>query len=607
MSKKDTTSFLPATRNELKKLKWDRPDIIIVTGDAYVDHPGFGAAIIGRVLEDRGFRVAIISQPRWDSTDDFTKFGQPRLFFAVTAGNTDSMVSNYTPALRPRKHDSYSPGNKPGKRPDRAVIVYSNRIKEAYPDTTIITGGIEASLRRFAHYDYWSDSVRKSILADAPADLLVYGMGELQMLEIAERMNEGIDAGDITDIDGTVWKMRIRDWRNGGDELAGDYIQIPSYDEVSSDREKYCDAFATICREQDPIRGRNLVQKHPKTIIIQNRPMRPLDQQELDHVYELPFTRKEHPSCNEPVSALETVRFSITTHRGCFGSCSFCAIGMHQGRIVSSRSIQSILQEARTFTEMREFRGVISGVGGPTANMYSMKCKKWEKSGTCADKLCLYPEPCHALDKDSSQMLEMFKKLKEIPGISKVFVGYGVRYDLAGGDREYMYQLCKDHVSGQLLVAPEHYSDNVTSIMKKPGRKVFERFASEFEQINRELSKEQYLVTYLMSGHPGCTIDDMVNTAEYIRDTGRYTEQVQEFTPTPMTVSTCMYHTGLDPFTKEKVHVSRSRKDKRIQRAMLHYRNPKNRSAVYEGLKQADRLDLIGNAWKCLISRRKRK
>ena len=598
-----TSQFLPMDLKEAKRRGWEELDVIIVTGDAYVDHPGFGTAIIGRVLEDAGYKVGIIAQPKWDSVDDFKKLGKPRLFFAVSGGNTDSMVSNYTPSQRLRHEDAYSPGNKPGMRPNRATIVYSNRLREAYPDVPMVIGGIEASLRRFAQYDYWSDKVRQSILADTPADLLIYGMGELQILQIAEKLDKGIPVKDITDIEGTVWKMEVKTWKEKREEMLKNNIEIPSYTEVSQDKVLYSKAFKLTFDEQDPVRGRGIIQVHPKTVIIQNKPMRLLNEKELDHVYELPYTRSAHPSYKEPIPALDMARFSITTHRGCFGSCSFCAIVLHQGRMISSRSIESILGEAEGLKKIKGFKGIINGLGGPSANMYGMECGKWEKKGTCTDKLCIYPQACPSLNTSHKKLTELMQRLRQIPGISKVFVGYGVRYDLALLDEKYMEELCAHHVSGQLKVAPEHYCNAVTDAMKKPRREVFEKFEQKYKEINRKMGKDQYLVAFLMSGHPGCTLNNMIETAEYIRDTGRYTEQVQDFTPTPMTAATCMFHTGIDPFTGKNIYVATSRKDKMIQRAFLRYKDPQNQMLVYEGLKRANRLDLVGNSWNCLIRR----
>jgi uncharacterized radical SAM protein YgiQ len=624
------SKFLPMSPEEVKARGWKELDIILVSGDAYVDHSSFGTAIIGRVLEDAGFRVGIIAQPRWDSPEDFRKLGKPRLFFSVSAGNTDSMVSNLTPGLKPRDKDVYSPGGRSGLRPNRAVIIYSNRIKEAFPDVPIVLGGIEASLRRFAHYDYLSDKVRQSILADAPADLLVYGMGELQIVEIAKRLQAGEDIRNITDIPGTVWKMEVRAWKelkelskklneNQGicekqerekwektTEFSKNYVEIPSFSEVSQDKTAFAHAFTLSFLEQNPVTGKGTVQPHPKTIIVQNKPMRLLTEAEMDHVYELPFTGEAHPSYKEPVPALEMVKFSLTTHRGCFGGCSFCAIAQHQGRMIASRSIESVLREAKKLTEKPDFKDTINGVGGPSANMYGMECKIWEKKGACMDKACLYPRICPALNTSHKKLLELLRRLRKIPGVKKVFTGYGVRYDLALEDEEYLEELCAHHISGQLRIAPEHFSKRVTDTMCKPGRDTYERFAKKFTTLNRKCGKEQYIVNYLMSSHPGCTLEDMIEMAEYVRDHGGYTEQVQDFTPTPMTLSTCMYYTGLDPFTGKKIYVAKGKKEKAMQRALMHYKSLANYELVFEALKKAGRFDLMGNAQKCLIRKKEK-
>lgn len=628
------SKFLPMSPEEVKARGWKELDVILVTGDAYVDHSSFGTAIIGRVLEDAGFRVGIIAQPRWENPEDFKKLGKPRLFFSVSAGNTDSMVSNLTPGLKPRGKDAYSPGGKTGLRPNRAAIIYSNRIKETFPDVPIILGGIEASLRRFAHYDYLSDKVRQSILADAPADLIVYGMGELQIIEVAKRLQTGKDIKDIRDIPGTVWKMEVKAWKELKEKSKGksrekdesknvtediakdayleaaeffkDYIEIPSFTEVSQDKKAFAKAFRTYFLEQNPVTGKGIVQPHPKTVIVQNMPMRPLTEAELDHVYELPYTGETHPSYTESVPALEMVKFSLTTHRGCFGGCSFCAITQHQGRMIASRSIESVLREAKKLTEKPDFKGIINGVGGPTANMYGMNCSSWEKKGACLAKACLYPRVCPALDTSHRKLLELMKRLRELPGVRQVFTGYGVRYDLALEDEEYLEQLCAHHISGQLRIAPEHFSRRVTDAMSKPGKEVYEKFADRFAAFNKKCGKDQYIVNYLMSGHPGCTLKDMIDMAEYVRDHGGYTEQVQDFTPTPMTVSTCMYYTGLDPFTEKKMYVARDKKEKAMQRALMHYRSPANYELVYEALEKTGRLDLVGNAHKCLIRRKEK-
>jgi uncharacterized radical SAM protein YgiQ len=638
------SEFLPMSPEEVKARGWKELDIILVTGDAYVDHSSFGTAIIGRVLEDAGFRVGIIAQPTWDNSEDFKKLGKPRLFFSVSAGNTDSMVSNLTPGLKLRDKDAYSPGGKTGLRPNRAVIIYSNKIKEAFPEVPIILGGIEASLRRFAHYDYLSDKVRQSILADAPANLVIYGMGELQIVELARRLQAGEYIREIRDIPGTVWKMEVKAWKElkerfkekdiqekdkqekdkqekdkqqdvceGKDfevsektaEFFKDYVEIPSFLDVSQDKAAFAKAFRTYFLEQNPITGKGVVQPHPKTVIVQNRPMRFLTEAEMDHVYKLPFTGKTHPSYTEPVPALEMVKFSLTTHRGCFGGCAFCAITQHQGRMIASRSIESVLREAKKLTQKPDFKGIINGVGGPSANMYGMECKTWGKKGACLDKSCLHPRICPALDTSHKKLLELMRLLRELPGVRQVFTGYGVRYDLALEDEEYLEELCAHHISGQLRIAPEHFSKRVTNEMRKPSRETYEKFARKFAALNRKCGKEQYVVNYLMSGHPGCTLEDMIEMAEYVRDHGGYTEQVQDFTPTPMTLSTCMYYTGLDPFTGKKMYVARDKKEKAMQRALMHYRSPANYELVYEALEKAGRLDLVGNAHNCLIRRKR--
>ena len=590
--------FLPMTREEAERLGIDRFDIILVTGDAYVDHPSFGTALLGRVLWDAGFSVGVIAQPDWRSDTDFQRLGTPRLFFSVSAGNVDSMVNAFTPNLKRRSSDVYSPGGRL-LRPDRATLVYTDRVHALFPGTPIVIGGIEASLRRFAHYDYWSDAVRQSILADAPADLLVFGMGERQVVTIARRLAAGEAAGSLTDIPGTAYRLDLKTWRST--DHAG-YVVLPGYEEVREDRYAYARAFAQHYREQDPLRGRTVAQPHPKTVIIQNPPSMPLASIELDRVYELPYARATHPSYTEPVPALEPVRFSVVSHRGCFGSCSFCALTHHQGRIIQSRSIDSIVREVERMAAMPEFTGVVQDVGGPTANMYGIHCDRWDDAGTCPDRRCI---DCPVLDRSHREQLRLLERLREIPGVKHVFIASGIRYDLIGpGDREYLAHVCEDHISGHLKVAPEHVSERVCSCMGKPPRDVFDAFRERFEALQEGKQKRQYLVPYFMSGHPGCRITDMVELAEYVRDTDLYTEQVQDFTPTPMSISTTIYHTGLDPFTLEEVYVPKGR-EKRVQRALMHYRDPKNYGLVREGLRAAGREDLIGNAWRCLIPARR--
>lgn len=603
--------FLPVSRKEAERLGIEQFDIILVSGDASVDHPSWGTALIGRVLWDAGYTVGIIAQPDHRSDADFQALGSPRLFFAVSSGNVDSMVNNYTPNLKRRGEDVYSPGGVL-KRPDRALLVYADRLHALFPKVPLVLGGIEASLRRFAHYDYWSDKVRQSVLADSPADLLVFGMGERQMLEIAKRLAAGEQVRSIRDIPGTSYPLSIAEGRSM--DAAG-MVTIPDFTRVSSDRTEYARAFAAHYLEQDPFRGKPVIQPHPKRVIVQNPPAMPLTPQELDQIYELPYTRRAHPSYPDKIPALEPVQWSITSHRGCFGGCSFCALTHHQGRIIQSRTPGSILREAERMVKLPGFRGVIQDVGGPTANMYGLTCGKWHTVGACADKQC--NTSCRNLATSHAKQVDLLKSLREIHGVRHVFIGSGIRYDLALADTSgYLDEICRHHVSGHLKVAPEHISARVTACMNKPSKEVFEKFRQMFEEIQAErvrntVSDEtrdvpgkkvsrQYLLPYLMSSHPGCTVQDMIELAEYLRDNNLYTEQVQDFTPTPMTVSTCMYYTGLDPFTLKPVHIPRGR-EKGVQRAILQYRDPKNRAMIGDALRSTGRRDLIGPGPKCLI------
>jgi len=587
--------FLPLSAREKNMLGIRQFDIILVTGDAYVDHPSFGTALIGRALWNAGFTVGIIAQPDWTTSAAFTELGKPRLFFGISSGNVDSMVNNFTPNLKRRSDDVYSPGGVP-KRPDRATIVYTNRVHELFPDTPIVLGGIEASLRRFAHYDYWQDRVRHAILADAPADLLVFGMGERQVVEIAQRLTSGVTIASLRDIRGTAFRMEIAEWRSKRPE---GIIELPGFTEVAQDKMSYAHAFAMHYLEQDPIRGRRVAQPHPKTVVIQNPPALPLSTKELDHIYDLPFSRCAHPSYTQQIPALEPVQFSITSHRGCFGGCSFCALTHHQGRIIQSRSNASIIREVTRLTRMPEFKGIVQDVGGPTANMYCLSCNLWEKHGACRDKQC--SPSCKNLETSHRHQAILLKNLREIPGVKKVFIGSGIRYDLVlADDSGYLELICDNHVSGHLKVAPEHVVKNVTDVMNKPDREVFDRFCERFEKLQKGKKKRQYVLPYFMSGHPGCSIHDMVELAVYIRDHQLYTEQVQDFTPTPMSVSTCMYYTNLNPFTLDPVHIAKGN-EKKIQRALIQYRDPDNRRLVIEGLNIAGRTDLIGNGQQFLI------
>jgi uncharacterized radical SAM protein YgiQ len=589
MTGRDQPAFLPMSRRELDRLGLDEIDVLLVSGDAYVDHPSFGTAVIGRVLWDAGYTVGVCAQPG-PEREDLLALGRPRLFVSVSAGAVDSMVNRYTPNRRRRATDAYSPGGVP-RRPDRAVLVYADRVHVVFPEVPVVLGGIEASLRRFAHYDYWSDSVRASVLADAPADLLVYGPGERQVVAIAERLEAGEDVRAIRDVRGTMWKCAPKEWR--GMDTEG-IVALPSYGEVAMDPAAFAAAHALLAAEQDPCTASPTAQPHPKTVVVQNAPPPPFLPAELDRVYELPYARRQHPSYGSPVPALEPVRFSITTHRGCFGDCAFCAISAHQGRAVQSRTADSIVREAERMARMKEFRGVIQDVGGPSANMYGLSCPRWETAGACPDRRC--GPDCPSLETSAGAQLDLLRRLREIPGVKRVFIGSGIRHDLAlAAEPEYLEEVCRHHVSGHLKVAPEHVVDAVCERMHKPGRAVFEAFRERFEGLQRGKEKRQYLVPYLMSGHPGCTVGEMVELAEYIRDQGLYTEQVQDFTPTPMTLATAMYATGLDPATGAPVHVPKGR-EKQVQRALLHYRDERNRELVEEGLRAAGRTDLIGSA-----------
>lgn len=578
------------TQADLKPTGVLRPDIILVSGDAYVDHPSFAAALLGRALWDAGFSTAIIAQPNWKDKEakDFARFGKPRLFFAVVPGAVDPMVNAYTPALKRRSEDSYSPGGKL-TRPERTTIVYTNILHSLYPEIPVVIGGIEASLRRFAHYDYWSDTIRQSILADAPASLLVYGMGELALIEIAKKCSAGTLVSEIRDVPGTCWTMSVGEFKTAPPK---DAVLLPAYPLVVN-KEVYARSFALQYRETTCA----VVQPHPKTVIVANPPMRPMTTAELDHLYELPFARKQHPSYKAQIPALVPVQFSLTTHRGCFGDCSFCAISAHQGRVITSRSEASIVREALRMTKMPEFRGTIQDVGGPSANMYGCTCENWETNGTCADKICTR---CRMLMRGTKAQLSLLKQLREMRGVKHVFITSGLRYDLISRDalgKEYFRLLTTHHISGHLKVAPEHISERVTVLMHKPGPAVFERFRQEFEEYQTNLPqgrKRQYLVPYLMSSHPGCRIEDMIELALYLREHNMYTEQVQDFTPTPMTLSTAMYYSGVHPLTGSKVHVPVG-KEKLIQRAMLQWKDPRQYQYITTGLMKAGRNDLIGD------------
>ena len=586
--------FLPVTRGEMLARGWEQPDFVVVSGDAYVDHPSFGHAIISRVLEDAGYRVCMLCQPDFHDTTDFMRFGRPKYGFMVAAGNIDSMVNHYTAAKKPRSEDLYSPGGKPGLRPDRATIVYCNRIHEAYGKVPIIIGGVEASLRRFAHYDYWSDSVRHSILDDCGADLLSYGMAEKQTVIIADRLRDGLP---LTGIPGTC-RM--------ADAVPEGAVEIPSFMDCKRDKVAYCKAFKAQYEEQDPIRGKTLAQWHEKKVLVAEKPMMPLTREELDRVYELPYTRRWHPMYDKDggVPALKEVEFSIASTRGCFGACAFCALTFHQGRIVQSRSPQSILKEARLLTTLPGFKGYIHDVGGPTANFQAPACTQQLKRGVCPTKQCLFPKPCRNLKPDHTAYIKLLRELRELPGVKKVFVRSGIRFDYIMADphgEDFIRELSAHHVSGQLRVAPEHVSDNVLALMGKPGQDVYQAFCDEFKRINKQLGLEQYVVPYLISSHPGSTMDDAIALAEAVRDMGYMPEQVSDFYPTPSTLSTVMYYTGLDPRTMQPIYVPRDPQEKAMQRALIQYRDPKNYDLVHKALVKAGRQDLIGYDKHCLI------
>ncbi|MBR0599002.1 YgiQ family radical SAM protein [Sinanaerobacter chloroacetimidivorans] len=608
--------FLPVTKKEIEERGWQQPDFVLITGDAYVDHPSFGHGIISRVLESHGYKVAVLAQPNWRNTEDFKSLGKPRLGFLINSGNVDSMVNHYSVFKHRRKTDSYSPGGKTGNRPDRAVIVYSSRAREAYRDVPIIIGGLEASLRRFAHYDYWEDKVRRSILLDSKADLLIYGMGEKAVVEIAEALDSGIEAKDICWIKGTVYKS-VRSKRKEGvrqeafeeDFLDdGHTILLPAYQELTkgdpSSREesrakkKYAESFLLQYQNNDAISGKRLVEKYEETLyVIQNPPQEPLTTQELDDIYELPYERTYHPMYEGMggVPAIEEVKFSIISNRGCFGGCGFCALTYHQGREVRGRSKESILKEAERMTQEKDFKGYIHDVGGPTANFRRPACKKQLKAGVCKNKDCLYPSPCGQLEIDHQEYLDILRAVRSLDKVKKVFIRSGIRYDfvMADASGQFLEELCKYHVSGTLKVAPEHVSNRVLEKMRKPSREVFLAFSKKYKEINEKLGLKQYLIPYFISSHPGSTLGDAVELAVFLKKSGFVPDQVQDFYPTPGTLSTCMYYTEMDPFTGEKVYVAKDPEEKKMQRALMHFHKPENRDMVKKALEKANRQDLI--------------
>ena len=595
--------FLPITVKEMKNYGWQQPDFVIVTGDAYVDHPSFGTAIISRVLESRGYRICIIPQPKSD--EDYKRFGRPRLAFLVNGGNIDSMVAHYTAAKKRRSDDAYTPGGRAGARPDRAVTVYTKKLRELFADTPIAIGGIEASLRRFAHYDYWSDTVRPSVLIESTADLLMYGMGEKHIVEIADRLNAGEKIGDLKDIKGTCYKIVTAEYT----PIKG-ACECPSFELVRGDDSNSKRQYAISCRiqqqEHDALRGRTVIQKHGKFIVVQNPPMPPLSTEEMDEVYSLPFMRDYHPSYEAlgGVPGIEEVKFSVIHNRGCYGACNFCSLAYHQGRQISVRSHKSVIEEVKKITEMPDFKGYIHDVGGPTANFRAPSCKKQLKSGLCADKKCLAPKMCPAVKVSHTDYLKLLRELRALPKVKKVFIRSGIRFDylIADSNEEFFKELIEHHVSGQLKVAPEHCSNNVLKYMGKPPVEVYNKFEKRFYELTKSAGKKQYLVPYLMSSHPGSTLKDAIELSLFLKRNNLHPEQVQDFYPTPGTVSTCMFHTGLDPFALESVYVPKTSAEKAQQRALLQYFKPENRAIVLAALKKAGRYDLIGTGKNCLAA-----
>lgn len=591
--------YLPITREDMNIRGWDQCDFIFVTGDAYVDHPSFGPAIISRVLESHGYNVGIIPQPDWKDSSSITILGMPRLGFLVSGGNMDTMVNHYSVAKKRRDTDAYSPGGVMGKRPDRATIVYCNMIRKEYKNIPIIIGGIEASLRRLAHYDYWSDKVKRSIILDSQADIISYGMGEQSIVEIADALSSGLEIKDITFINGTVFKTTNLD-------SVYDAIKLPSYHSILTDKKEFAQSFYIQYKNTDPYAGKRLVEQYKENeYVVQNPPSKPLTQAEMDRIYSLPYMRDYHPSYEEfgGIPAISEVKFSLVSNRGCFGGCNYCALTFHQGRILQTRSHESIMTEANQLVWDKDFKGYIHDVGGPTANFRHMACEKQGTKGACTNKQCLYPTPCKSLKIDHKDYLTLLRKLRSLPNVKKVFIRSGIRFDYLVSDQDdtFMKELCEHHVSGQLKVAPEHISDNVLELMGKPVNSVYEEFTNRYKKANEKLGKKQFVVPYLISSHPGSTLKEAIALAEYLRDIGYMPEQVQDFYPTPSTISTCMYYTGLDPRTMKEVYVPRSPHEKAMQRALIQYRNPKNYELVVEALTKAHRTDLIGFDKKCLV------
>ena len=591
--------FLPICKEDMEKRGWTQLDFVYVSGDAYVDHPSFGPAIITRILESYGYKVGIIAQPDWKDKNSVTILGEPRLGFLVSAGNMDSMVNHYSVSKKRRRTDAYTPGGEAGHRPDYAAVVYGNLIRQTYKHTPIILGGIEASLRRMAHYDYWSNKLKRSILLDSGADIISYGMGERSIIAIAEALDAGLDVKDITYIDGTVCKVKDLD-------SVYDYIRLPSYEDLKTDKLEYARSFYTQYCNTDPFSGKRLVEPYNDHLyVVQNPPSKPLTMEEMDQVYSYPYMRTWHPSYDAAggVPAIQEVKFSLISNRGCFGGCSFCALTFHQGRIIQTRSHESLVEEAKMMTQDKDFKGYIHDVGGPTANFRAPSCQKQLTKGVCSNKQCLFPKPCKNLRADHKDYIKLLRELRKIDGVKKVFIRSGIRFDyvLADPDDTFLRELCEYHVSGQLKVAPEHVSDPVLQKMGKPEYSVYQKFVEKYNQMNKKLRKDQYLVPYLMSSHPGSTLKEAVNLAEHLRDFGYMPEQVQDFYPTPSTLSTCMYYTGVDPRNMQPVYVPKNPHEKAMQRALIQYRDPKNYDLVMEALKKTGRMDLVGYDKHCLI------
>ena len=591
--------FLPICKEDMEKRGWTQLDFVYVSGDAYVDHPSFGPAIITRILESYGYKVGIIAQPDWKDKNSVTILGEPRLGFLVSAGNMDSMVNHYSVSKKRRRTDAYTPGGVAGHRPDYAAVVYGNLIRQTYKHTPIILGGIEASLRRMAHYDYWSNKLKRSILLDSGADIISYGMGERSIIAIAEALDAGLDVKDITYIDGTVCKVKDLD-------SVYDYIRLPSYEDLKTDKLEYARSFYTQYCNTDPFSGKRLVEPYNDHLyVVQNPPSKPLTMEEMDQVYSYPYMRTWHPSYDAAggVPAIQEVKFSLISNRGCFGGCSFCALTFHQGRIIQTRSHESLVEEAKMMTQDKDFKGYIHDVGGPTANFRAPSCQKQLTKGVCPNKQCLFPKPCKNLHADHRDYIKLLRELRKINGVKKVFIRSGIRFDyvLADPDDTFLRELCEYHVSGQLKVAPEHVSDPVLQKMGKPEYSVYQKFVEKYNQMNKKLRKDQYLVPYLMSSHPGSTLKEAVNLAEHLRDFGYMPEQVQDFYPTPSTLSTCMYYTGVDPRNMQPVYVPKNPHEKAMQRALIQYRDPKNYDLVMEALKKTGRMDLVGYDKRCLI------